>query len=58
MTPENALTIMSICAVVGTGLNVYLTLTISNSALKLREWVREMFVDKQTFYRYLDADNK
>lgn len=56
MTPENALTIMSICAVVGTGLNVYLSLTISNSVLKVKEWAREMFVDKQSFYRYLDAD--
>lgn len=56
MSPENALTIMSICAVIGTGLNVYLSLKIGNSVLKLKDWARETFVDKEQFYRYADAE--
>lgn len=53
MTPETALAVMSICAIIGTGLNVWLTLRISNSIMGLKLWVREIFVAKEDMTTYL-----
>lgn len=56
MTPNDALTVISICGIVGTAFNVYLSLKIANSVGTVKLWVREHFLAKEDFYRYKRTD--
>lgn len=53
MDPQQALTIISIAAVVGTGFNMYLSLKISNSIRGLKLWASDKFVAKDDLRRYI-----
>ena len=55
MTPETTLTILSICGVLGTAFNVYLSLRIANSVQGVKLWTRENFVAKDEFGNYIGA---
>lgn len=53
MTPETALTLISIAGVVGTAFNMFLSLKISNSIHRVKLWVNENFIAKQDAKLYL-----
>jgi hypothetical protein len=53
MTPEETLTLLSICGIAGTAFNVYLSLRIANSVTGVKLWTRENFVAKDEISGYL-----
>lgn len=53
MNLEDTLALMSICAVVGTAFNMFLSLRIANSIGAVKEWTREHFVAKDDLRRYI-----
>ena len=52
MTPSDTLTILSIAGIVGTAVNVWLSLRIANSITGVKLWVRENFIAKDESWRY------
>ena len=52
MSAETGILIITLIGAIGTGVNVYLTLTIANSTLKLKLWATENFVHKEEFNRF------
>lgn len=53
MTPDQTLAAVAIIGGIGTVANVWLTLSIRNSILGLKLWVRENFVSKDDMGTYL-----
>lgn len=47
MSPEIALTYISIIGTVGTIANIWISLSLKNSILSMKLWTRENFISKQ-----------
>lgn len=53
MSPNDALTYITIIGAVGTAANLYLTLKIANSIAKVQLWAKDNFVAKSDLAMYL-----
>lgn len=59
MTPEQAAAYITIIGLLGTAVNIWLTLSIQKSVLSMKLWVRENFVAKEDLPQYLQfAESK
>lgn len=53
MSPNDALTYITVIGAVGTGLNLYLTLRIANSIAQVQLWAKDNFVAKSDLAMYI-----
>lgn len=55
MTPEQAAAYITVIGILGTGVNIYLTLVIKNSILGLKLWATDKFIAKDELQNYLQV---